>query len=76
VPELSRVEHDVTCNICSCEFDIETEGGIQGYLGILPFSLCPMCFSGLMDMYDQLNGDLDEYKSGQEMEDDDEDSHG
>jgi len=73
---MSRLEPDSKCNICTCEFDIETEGGIQGYLGILPFSLCPMCFSGLMDMYDQLNGDLDEYESGQEMEDDDEDSHG
>lgn len=76
MPELSRLEPDNKCNICHCDFDIETEGGIQGYLGILPFSLCPMCFSGLMDMYDQLNGDLDEYESGQEMEDDDEDSHG
>jgi len=63
------------CNICSCEFDIELEGGVHGYLGIIPFSLCPMCYSGLMDMYDQLHGDLNDDESGQEMEDDDEDSH-
>lgn len=75
---MSRLEPNDTCNICSCEFDIASEGGVQGYIGILPFSLCPMCFSGLMDMFDQLSGDLEEYdnESGQEMEDDDEDSHG
>lgn len=71
------LEPDVTCNICSCEFDIESEGGIQGYLGILPFSLCPMCFSGLMDMYDQLNGDLEyDEEIRPKMEGDDEGSRG
>lgn len=51
---------DNNCNICQCEFDIELEGGIQGYIGIIPFSLCPMCYSGLMDMYDQLHDDMEE----------------
>lgn len=68
---MSGLEPNDTCNICSCEFDIESEGGIQGYLGILPFSLCPMCYSGLMDMYDQLHGDFDDDQDGQEMERDD-----
>jgi len=76
MPVMSRLTPDVTCNICSCDFDIESEGGIQGYIGVLPFSLCPMCYSGLMDMYEQLSGDVYEHESGQEMEDDDEDSHG
>ena len=49
-----------TCKICECEFDIELEGGIQGYIGIIPFSLCPMCYSGLMDMYEQLSGDYED----------------
>ena len=72
------LEPDNTWNIGACECDIAAEGGGQGYIDILPFSLCPMCFSGLMDMFDQLSGDLEEYdnESGQEMEDDDEDSHG
>jgi len=66
------LEPDDKCSICSCEFDIELEGGIQGYLGIIPFSLCPMCYSGLMDMYDQLCGDLDDDDEvRQEVEDDD-----
>jgi hypothetical protein len=68
---VSRLEPDDKCSICSCEFDIELEGGIQGYLGIIPFSLCPMCYSGLMDMYDQLHGDLDDNESRQEVEGDD-----
>ena len=72
---MSRVEPGNTCSICECDFDMESEGGVQGYLGIIPFSLCPMCYSGLMDMYDQLNGGLDEYEDGQEMEGDDEDAH-
>jgi hypothetical protein len=50
---------------------------MQGYIGIIPFSLCPMCFSGIMDMFEQLSGDVEyDNESGQEMEDDDEDSHG
>lgn len=67
------MEPDNKCNICSCEFDIESEGGVQGYLGILPFSLCPMCYSGLMDMYDQLHGESNEYEDGQEVPGDDSD---
>jgi len=69
---MSRVEPDDKCNICSCEFDIESEGGVKGFIGIIPFSLCPMCYSGLMDMYDQLCGDLDDDDEvRQEVEDDD-----
>lgn len=57
---MSGLEPDNKCNICSCEFDIESEGGVQGFIGILPFSLCPMCYNGLMDMYDQLHGNLND----------------
>jgi len=67
------LEPGTECKICDCDFDIELEGGIQGYIGIIPFSLCPMCYSGLMDMYEQLNGDFDEYEDGQEISGDDED---
>jgi hypothetical protein len=69
---MSGLEPDSTCNICTCEFDIESEGGIQGYIGIIPFSLCPMCYSGLMDMYEQLHGDLYDDEDGQEIPGDDE----
>ena len=71
---MSRLEPDNTCSICHCEFDIESEGGIQGYIGIIPFSLCSMCYSGLMDMYDQLNGDFGyDDEDGQDIPGDDED---
>ncbi len=71
---MSRLTPDVTCNICTCEFDIESEGGMQGYIGIIPFSLCPMCFSGIMDMFEQLSGDYEDYggQDGQKMAGDDE----
>ena len=69
---MSGLEPDDKCNICSCEFDIESEGGVQGFIGIIPFSLCPMCYSGIMDMYDKLHGDLDDDDEvRQEVEDDD-----
>ena len=69
---MSRVTPDVTCNICTCEFDIEAEGGMQGYIGIIPFSLCPMCFSGIMDMFEQLSGDLEHGSDNWNEEDGDE----
>jgi len=61
---MSGLEPGKECKICDCEFDIELEGGIQGYIGIIPFSLCPMCYSGLMDMYEQLHGETydDDYE--------------
>jgi len=42
------------CNICLCDFSLDGEGGIDGYIGMLYFSLCPTCFSGIVDMCDQL----------------------
>jgi hypothetical protein len=44
------------CNICSCDFSLQDEGGIDGYIGILYFCFCPTCFSGIVDMCDQLKG--------------------
>jgi hypothetical protein len=43
------------CTICSVDFSLENEGGIEGNFGILPVSFCPTCFSCVMDMADQLN---------------------
>jgi len=69
---MSGLEPDNKCSICHCEFDMESEGGIQGYIGIIPFSLCPMCYSGLMDMYEQLNGDFEDGSDYGPSEDGDE----
>lgn len=44
------------CSICSCEYDILLEGGLRGYIGILPICLCPMCFSGLDMLFTTIHG--------------------
>jgi len=49
-----HVGTDHKCNVCQCEFT-DDEGGVQGYLGILPVAFCPTCFAGLCDMVEQLN---------------------
>lgn len=49
-----HVGTDHICNVCQCDFT-DDEGGIQGYLGMLPVAFCPTCFAGLCDMVEQLN---------------------
>ncbi len=41
------------CSICDCDFDVEEEGGILGYFGICPVSVCPGCTSSIFDMVQQ-----------------------
>ena len=48
-----HVGTDHKCNVCQCDFT-DDEGGVQGYLGILPVAFCPTCFAGLCDMVEQL----------------------
>lgn len=45
-----------TCNVCSCEFSLDGEGGIDGYFGILYVAFCPTCFACMEDMCNQLRG--------------------
>ena len=43
-------EIEYTCSICDSTFT-DAEGGVnKGYIGILPVSFCPTCFSGIMEM--------------------------
>ena len=51
---LTHVGTDHKCTICQCDFT-DDEGGIQGYLGILPVAFCPTCFAGLCDLMEQLD---------------------
>ena len=51
---LSHVGTDHKCTICQCDFT-DDEGGVQGYLGILPVAFCPFCLSGLFNMIGQLD---------------------
>jgi hypothetical protein len=46
------LEEYQTCSVCCCEYHMD-EGGTEGFIGILPVSFCPTCFSGLCDMFQQ-----------------------
>jgi len=50
-----HVGTDHQCSICQCDFT-DDEGGIQGYIGIIPVAFCPTCYSGICDMVEQLDG--------------------
>ena len=43
------------CTICSGEFNLDTEGGELGNIGILPVALCPTCKAGIFDFVEQYN---------------------
>ena len=43
----------LNCTICGCDFDLESEGGVRGYIGILPVAFCPTCKCGILDFADQ-----------------------
>ena len=64
--EKDRSYNELVCSICHCEFDIELEGGIDGYLGVLPVAMCAMCYSGLDDFFTQLHGCYDDEHDGYE----------
>lgn len=42
------------CTICSSEFDIVDEGGVEGDIGILPVCFCPTCNAGILDYAEQI----------------------
>ena len=50
---LQHVGSDHKCSVCQCDFT-DDEGGIQGYLGIIPVAFCPTCYAGIFDMVEQL----------------------
>ena len=43
------------CTICDGDFDLELEGGVEGYIGILPVAFCPTCKAGIFDFAEQFN---------------------
>ena len=50
------LEENHVCSVCQCDFT-DDEGGINGYIGILPASFCPTCLSGVIDMVEQLTAE-------------------
>ena len=45
---------DIKCTVCKRDFDLEGEGGSQGFFGMIPVSFCPTCYSCLLDWVDIL----------------------
>ena len=41
--------HGKPCALCSIEY-AEEEWGMLGYIGILPLSLCILCYTGIYSM--------------------------
>jgi hypothetical protein len=51
----NHVGTDHECSVCQCDFT-DDEGGIQGYIGIIPVAFCPTCYAGICDMVEQIDG--------------------
>ena len=52
---MSEQQRDlISCSVCCSEFDLEGEGGTQGYFGAIPVSFCPWCLSCAIDMVQQM----------------------
>lgn len=42
------------CTVCNGEFNLDTEGGIDGFIGMLPVAFCPTCKAGIFDFAEQM----------------------
>lgn len=40
------------CTVCGGPFDLDKEGGSEGFIGILPVAFCPTCKVGILDYAD------------------------
>ncbi len=57
-------EEQRKCTICHTDYDSEEEGGVEGYLGIIPVSFCSSCFAGIVSMVEEVSGvSLDDIES-------------
>ena len=50
----AKTSGDMCCSICNTKFNLDREPGLSGYIGILPFCLCQLCFHALEDMFEEL----------------------
>ena len=50
---MSEDSGERTCTICNGIFNLDTEGGVEGYIGILPVQFCPTCKAGIFDFVEQ-----------------------
>ena len=68
---LQHTEGDNECSVCEIDF-ADDEGGMLGYIGIIPVAFCPTCYAGICDMVEQLyekewEGLTDEERSGKRV---------
>ena len=68
---LQHTEGDNECSVCEPNF-LDDEGGMLGYIGIIPVAFCPTCYAGICDMVEQLyekewEGRTDEERSGKRV---------
>lgn len=42
-------ENPDMCTICNGEFNLDEEGGSEGFIGMLPVTFCPTCKCGIFD---------------------------
>mgnify|MGYP003628683424 FL=1 len=45
-----RNMESLICSICDSSFDIEGEGGINGFFGVCEVAFCVWCYASLTDM--------------------------
>jgi hypothetical protein len=50
-------EGDDKCTVCHCEFNLDDEGGIKGFFGMIPVAFCPTCKVGIHDLAEIYWGD-------------------
>lgn len=48
----NKQEEVVVCSICGSEYDEEF---VNGYIGLIEVNFCVWCYSGLIDMAEQMN---------------------
>ena len=44
---------NLNCSICDSPFDLEAEGGIQGFFGICEVAFCVWCYTSIIDMVEK-----------------------
>ena len=50
---MSEDDGERTCTICNGPFNLDTEGGVEGFIGMLPVQFCPTCKAGIFDFVEQ-----------------------
>ncbi len=58
--KVMQTPDNLECSVCGSDFDLNDEGGTNGYFGIIPVSFCPWCLSCMIDMVQYMTGEQKE----------------